>query len=426
MLTPSSSRRPATRVTVAGAAPSTIRTSPKPGLLAWWSTTTETPASSSSLASSPSRPGDAASRLTNTSGEAGTADDGTSPSAPGSQLRDSGSVNGSGKVVRTRAPRRRSPSASARVLPSASASGCTWPERTTVARAPAASARTEAAVRDGVAVARGDELLTGRCAPRSPGRRRQGMSCRRRARRQRRWAPRRSRRPCPRGSGRRCRAPSARRAPTRPRPRLARTGPGPLHSRRAPALYGGALSTLIGSPGYDRVEVGEIVVAVVLRRPAVRVRLTGVLGTLAGAGEFGVGVPGPLERLLELAGGVGDDVGDEGERRDELDARLLAHGRPQDTGRAGEGSRGVGDLGVVAVNGVEDGRLAEVAGHLGVGDGHHAQPGVLDLGLDRGGDDLTDAHRQLACAGRVGHRTSSIGAHRRYRAPDGQGTRSVG
>ena len=98
-------------------------------------------------ASSPSRPGEAASRLTNTSGDDGTADEGTSPSAPGSQPSDSGSVNGSGKVVSTRAPRRRRPSASARVLPSASASGCTCPERTTVARASAASARTEAAVR---------------------------------------------------------------------------------------------------------------------------------------------------------------------------------------------------------------------------------------------------------------------------------------
>ena len=49
-VTPSSSSRPATRVTVAGAPPSTSRTSPKPGLLAWWSTTTEVPASSSRTA----------------------------------------------------------------------------------------------------------------------------------------------------------------------------------------------------------------------------------------------------------------------------------------------------------------------------------------------------------------------------------------
>ena len=74
----------------------------------------------------------------------------------------------------------------------------------------------------------------------------------------------------------------------------------------------------------------------------------------------------------------------------------------------------------VAVDGVEDRRLAEVAGHLGVGDGHHAQAGVLDLHLDRGGDDLSDAHRQLAGAGRVGHRTSSEkGAARGVRAHRG-------
>src|SRR3954447_23911848 len=99
MVTPSSSRMPATSVTVAGAAPSISRTDPKPGLLAWWSTTTEVPARSSRAASSPSRAGEAASRLTNTSGEDGTADDGTSPSAPGNQPREAGSVNGSGNVV---------------------------------------------------------------------------------------------------------------------------------------------------------------------------------------------------------------------------------------------------------------------------------------------------------------------------------------
>src|SRR3712207_8985937 len=46
-----------------------------------------------------------------------------------------------------------------------------------------------------------------------------------------------------------------------------------------------------------------------------------------------------------------------------------------------------------------------ISGHAGVGDGHHAQSRVLDLRLDRGGDDLADAHRELAGAGRVGHRS---------------------
>src|SRR3954465_14709825 len=128
------------------------RTSPKPGLLAWWSTTTEVPAASTSTASSPRRPGEAASRLTNTSGENGTAAEGTSPSAPGSQPSDAGSVNGSGNVARTRAPLRRSPSARASVLPRASASGWTRPERTTVARASAASLSTDEAVRRGETV----------------------------------------------------------------------------------------------------------------------------------------------------------------------------------------------------------------------------------------------------------------------------------
>ena len=161
--TPSSSSRPATRVTVAGARPSISRTSPKPGLLAWWSTTTDVPARSRRTASSPSRPGEAASRLTNTSGDEGTDDEGTSPSAPGSQPSDAGRVNGSGNVVRTRAPRRRSPSASDRVLPRASASGWTCPERTTVARASAASASTPATVRcrDGTAAGRDERIVIG-------------------------------------------------------------------------------------------------------------------------------------------------------------------------------------------------------------------------------------------------------------------------
>src|SRR4028119_1119679 len=72
MSTPSSSSRPATRTTVAGAPGSTSRTSPKPGLLAWWSTTTEVPAESSRPASSPRRAGEATSRLTKTSGPGAT------------------------------------------------------------------------------------------------------------------------------------------------------------------------------------------------------------------------------------------------------------------------------------------------------------------------------------------------------------------
>ena len=80
----------------------------------------------------------------------------------------------------------------------------------------------------------------------------------------------------------------------------------------------------------------------------------------------------------------------------------------EDAGGAGQGSRGIGDLRLVPVDGVEDRGLAEVVGHPGVGDGHHAQARVLDLGLDRGGDDLADADRQLACPGGIGHRTSSV------------------
>ena len=73
------------------------------------------------------------------------------------------------------------------------------------------------------------------------------------------------------------------------------------------------------------------------------------------------------------------------------------------------------------------GRLAEVAGDLGVGHGDHAEPGVLDLHLDRGADDLADAPRQFATAGRVGHRTSSKGAPPEGSgAPSGQNSETAG
>src|SRR4051794_17696542 len=121
------------------------RSLPNPGLLAWWSTTSEQSAVSSSAARAPSRPGDAASRLTKKATSVGSDEGGTRSSAPGNQPSDAGRLKGSGKVASTRAPRRRSPSASARVLPSASASGWTWPEITTVDPAAAAAASTSTA-----------------------------------------------------------------------------------------------------------------------------------------------------------------------------------------------------------------------------------------------------------------------------------------
>src|SRR3712207_3419386 len=65
-----------------------------------------------------------------------------------------------------------------------------------------------------------------------------------------------------------------------------------------------------------------------------------------------------------------------------------------------------------------------ISGHAGVGDGHHAQSRVLDLRLDRSGDDLADAHRELAGAGRVGHRTSWCREPRAGRDAGGAGAGS--
>src|SRR4051812_12207436 len=104
-------------------------------------------------------------------------------------------------------------------------------------------------------------------------------------------------------------------------------------SQPAPGLHGRILGTVIGSVGGRRVMDGvrlEVLVEllVVLGRLLVGIGLPGVLRALPRPGQLRVGVPGALERLLELAGGVGDDVGDEGQRRDELDAGLPADRRP--------------------------------------------------------------------------------------------------
>src|SRR5690348_6445274 len=101
---------------------------------------------------------------------------------------------------------------------------------------------------------------------------------------------------------------------------------------------------------------------VVLCRVPVRIGLTGVGGSLPDAGQLRVGGTGPGERLVEFAGGVGDDVGDELQRRDELHAGLAAHGGAQDAGGAGQCRGRVGDLLGGAVDGVEHRRLAQVVG----------------------------------------------------------------
>src|SRR4051812_7583260 len=67
-------------------------------------------------------------------------------------------------------------------------------------------------------------------------------------------------------------------------------------------------------------DVGVLRVVVLVRVGLARVRRTG-----CGLRDPGVALAGGRQGLVELSGGVRDDVGDEGQRRRELQPELLAH-----------------------------------------------------------------------------------------------------
>ena len=129
-------------------------------------------------------------------------------------------------------------------------------------------------------------------------------------------------------------------------------------------------------------------------RDAVRVGVARRARAHGAAGHLRVGLAGAGEQLLHPAGLVGHHVRDERQRRREPDAGAGADPRPQHAGGAGQrGGRAGGVRDVVdrpAQHRVVDGRVAQVARDPGVGDRDHRQPRVLDLVLQRGGDDLGD------------------------------------
>src|SRR5579862_2031323 len=80
-------------------------------------------------------------------------------------------------------------------------------------------------------------------------------------------------------------------------------------------------------------------VVIGLAGDAVGVGVAGVLGTLAAAGQFGVGVLGLGDQVLDPLGGVGQRVGNELERGGVPQAELPADLGPDDAGRTGQGLR---------------------------------------------------------------------------------------
>ena len=306
-----------------------------------------------------------------------------------------------------------------------------------MARASAASASTPATVRSaatGPATGRDERIVIGLRRP-GRGRRPEG----RRAPRSRpaadrdtriavvrlvggdARAPRRSR-PClpPVGRVAARRAPGGRPAPTRPAPRRARTDRDRLRSQHdssarqtSSSALSSAVPAAVGPLSRDR-RSSEVVVAVVLGRLRGRGRArrrswapSRARASSASACRARSSASSSSRAVSGTMSATNASVG-----TNLMPVCLPTVERSTPVALASAAAESA-ICGLVAVDGVEHRGLAEVAGHPGVGDGDHAQPGVLDLHLDRGGDDLADAHRQLAGAGRVGHRTSS------ERAPGG-------
>src|SRR5690606_21945664 len=102
---------------------------------AWWSSTITSPPASAVAdtrsASFPSRSGQSQSHTTSASGTRGTSSGRTTRPSGSNPRRERGSSAGSPKETRAEHPRRRNPIANANALPSASASGLTWPSTAT-------------------------------------------------------------------------------------------------------------------------------------------------------------------------------------------------------------------------------------------------------------------------------------------------------
>ena len=99
---------------------------------------------------------------------------------------------------------------------------------------------------------------------------------------------------------------------------------------------------------------------VVLVRVAVRVRLAGEGGALAGLGDLRVPLPGRAQHLFEVGGGLGDRVRDELEGGHQADRQVPAGLAAQDPSVVLDALVGGGDGVVIGVGG-------SVVGAVGAG-----------------------------------------------------------
>src|SRR5215469_1178681 len=143
-----------------------------------------------------------------------------------------------------------------------------------------------------------------------------------------------------------------------------------------------------------------IEVVAVIRRP-VRIGISGRYCVRAHGGDPGVGRSRLLHQVLDVPGGVRDGVLAKADRRRVLEARLLAHLRPDQAGGTRERCLSPGHLIVRAVDGVEHRRLAQVARDSRLGNCHEAKPWVLDSPLQHLRDYFRDPIPELAGPGLV-------------------------
>src|SRR5450830_308390 len=148
-----------------------------------------------------------------------------------------------------------------------------------------------------------------------------------------------------------------------------------------------------------RSDTGAVVVVLVLVRVlgrlAVRVGVAGELGGRRERRDLRVPTGRLRQRRGQVSSGLRDRVEVEVERRRQPHARLLADLGADEALGALECSRGTGARLVVAVDGVEDVRVLQVAGHPDIGDGDEPEPRVLDPGVEHLRDDLLDPLGEL-------------------------------
>ena len=102
-------------------------------------------------------------------------------------------------------------------------------------------------------------------------------------------------------------------------------------------------------------------------------------------------MPGCRKRVLEGAGRLRQGVGRELDRRRQAQAQLPSDVRANVALGTVEGPAGVPELPLIAIGGVEDRGVLEVAGDADVRDGHELQAGILQSVCHQRRDYLMDA-----------------------------------